>query len=248
MQQSQLAVRPRDLGWVSRAIVSGFLASLAALLVLLAAYGVASAVGTTDPRAEFFDAWAYHLANNRVTSLVSVDVHLVQAIGLHLAAGIIWASIYAWYFEPRLTGPGWRKGLIFAILPCVISLVVFLPLVNAGFFGLGLGAGPLPGLGAILLHAVYGVVLGETYALASGQGMLGGVNSRQAKVFTNVERDMAIGLVAGALVGLVIGLILAAAGLGSTGSEGILLTATGAATEGGFAGIVVGIFVGWITS
>jgi hypothetical protein len=246
--RAHLAAHPRHLGWTSRAVVSGFLASIAALLVLVAAYGFASAVGTTSSRAGVFAAWAYHLANNKVTSLVSVNVHVVQATGLHLIAGIVWATIYAAFFEPNFGGKGWRKGLIFSALPCLVSLFAFLPLVGAGVFGMSLGAGPLAGLGAIVLHAVYGVVLGETYALADGEGVLGGVNSPQSRVFTSVERDMAAGIVAGALLGLVIGLIISAVGVGSAGSNGMLLTATGAATEGAFIGIVVGIFVGLITS
>lgn len=127
-------------------------------------------------------------------------------------------------------------------------MAIFLPLINAGFFGLALGAGPLAGLGALLLHAVYGFVLGETYALADGEGVLGGVNSPQAKTFTLIERDMAIGLVGGAVVGAIVGLILAAFGLGPGGPDAYLLTASGAATEGAFTGVVVGIFVGFITA
>lgn len=248
IHRSQVAAQPRHLGWVSRAVVSGFLASVVALLVLIAAYGFAYAVGTTDPRAGFFAAWAYHLANNRVTSLVTVDVHVVQAIGLHIVAGIVWAGIYAAEIEPRLTGSGWMKGLVFAIVPCLVSVLVLMPLANAGVFGLALGAGPLAGLGAVLLHAIYGLVLGETYALADGEGVLGGVDSPQARTFTIVERDMAAGLVSGGLIGLVLGLIVAAVGLGPTGPQGTVLTATGAATEGAFAGVVIGIFVGLITA
>lgn len=247
MQRAHLAAHPRHLGWTSRALVSGFLASLAALIVLGAAYGFASAVGTTDPRANVFSAWLYALSNNKVTSLVSA-VHVVQAIGLHLVAGIIWAAIYAGFFEPAVAGPGWRKGLIFAIIPCLFSLIVFLPAVGAGFFGAALGAGPLAGAGAVLLHAVYGFVLGETYALAEGEGILGGPDSPQAKAITLVERDMAVGLIVGAIVGGLLGLILAAFGLGPTGGDSTLLAVTGGATEGAFTGVVVGIFVGFITA
>lgn len=247
VQRAQVAARPRHLGWLTRAVVAGFLASVAALLVLMAAYGFAYAVGSTDARAGFFADWAYNLANNRVTNLVSA-VHIVQAMGVNLVVGIVWAAIYAAYAEPRLQGPGWRKGLVFAILPCVISLVVVLPVLGAGFFGSLLGAGPLAGFGAIVLHAIYGFVLGETYALADGEGVMGGVDSPQAKAFTIVERDMAAGLVLGAIFGLILGLILAAVGLGSGGADGTLLTATGGATEGAFTGVVIGIFVGFITS
>ena len=241
------AVGQRHLGWVSRAIVSGFLASIAALLVLLAAYGFAAAVGTTDTRANFFSLWLYNLANNRVTNLVS-SVHLVQAMGLHLVAGIGWAVVYAAIIEPTLKGPGWRKGLIFAFAPMLVSELVFLPLVGAGVFGIALNAGPLAGLGAVFLHAVYGIALGETYALADGEGVLGGADSPQAKAFTLIERDMAGGLVGGALIGAVLGLFLTLLSLAPSGSNAAILMATGGATEGAIAGVVVGLFVGFITA
>lgn len=246
-QRVRVAAHPRHLGWVSRAVVSGFLGSLLALLVAVAAYAFAAAVGSTNPNGNFFSVWAYNLANNKVTNLVTT-VHIVQAIGLHLVTGIVWATIYAAVVEPNLRGRGWFKGLAFAIVPLLFSQFVFLPIVGAGVAGTTVGAGPLPWIGAIILHAVYGITMGETYALADGEGLLGGVDSPQAKGFTAVERDMAIGLVLGAVIGAVVGLILAALGVGQGGTDAMILTATGGATEGAFAGVVVGIFVGFITS
>src|SRR5438105_14986087 len=132
-QRLHLSARTLHLGWASRASVSGFLGSIVALLVLLAAYGFASATGSTSPNANVFSAWMWALANNPVTSLVA-NIHVVQAVGLHLIAGVIWAAIYAAGVEPVLRGPGWRKGLLFAIVPCLFSLVVFMPAVGVGFF------------------------------------------------------------------------------------------------------------------
>jgi hypothetical protein len=241
-----LSAHPRHLGWVSRAVVSGFLGSIAAALVLLAAYGFASATGSTSPNANVFSAWMWALANNPATRLVA-SIHLVQAAGLHLVAGVIWAAIYAALVEPVLQGPGWRKGLLFAIVPCLFSLLVFMPAIGAGIFGVNVPAGPLPALGSVLFHAVYGFVLGETYALAEGEGLLGGVDSPRAKVFTRIERDIAVGIVLGAVLGALIGLGLAAVGI-EQGSDATLLSATGGATEGAIAGWVVGTFIGLITS
>lgn len=235
------------MGWVSRAVVSGFLGSLFALIILAAAYEFAAAIGSTNPNGNLFSAWAYNLANNKVTNLVTT-VHVVQAVGLHIVAGIVWAAIYAAVVEPNLRGHGWFKGLVFAIVPLLFSLFVFLPLVGAGVAGMSVGAGPLPWIGAVILHAVYGITMGETYALADGEGLLGGPDTPQARGFTLVERDMALGLVFGALIGAGLGLVLAALGVGQGGENATLLTATGGATEGAFVGIVVGIFVGFITS
>ena len=242
IQRLHLSAHPRHLGWVSRAVVSGFLGSIAAALVLLAAYGFAAATGSTSPNANVFSAWMWALANNPATRLVA-SIHLVQAVGLHLVAGVIWAAIYAALVEPVLQGPGWRKGLLFAAVPCLFSLLVVMPALGVGVFGVNVPAGPLPALGSVLFHAVYGFVLGETYALADGEGLLGGVDSPRAKVFTRIERDIAVGIVLGALIGLG----LAAVGI-EQGSDATLLSATGGATEGAIAGWVVGTFIGLITS
>ena len=49
------------------------------------------------------------------------------------------------------------------MLPALVSLVVVLPLLGGGLFGLALGAGPLPIIGNVLLHVVYGAILGVVY-------------------------------------------------------------------------------------
>jgi hypothetical protein len=248
MQQLRHPVaRPRHLGWASRAVAAGFLASLAALIVLVAAYLFAYAVGSTNPNANLLSRSFWNLSHNPVTSLVA-SVQLLQAVGLHLIVGLCWALVYAAVIEPVVPGPGWRKGLLFAIVPCLVSLFIFLPLVGAGVFGLAVGAGPLAGLGAILLHAVYGVMLGETYALADGEGMWGGVDSPIAKTITLVERDMSLGLVLGAIIGALVSLTLAEIDLTSSGMGSLASTIVGGAAEGAIAGVVIGILVGIITS
>ena len=51
--------------------------------------------------------------------------------------------LYALLFEPRLAGPGWFRGLMFAVAPSLLSVTVFLPLVGGGLSGAAFDAGPL---------------------------------------------------------------------------------------------------------
>jgi len=88
--------------------------------------------------------------------------------------GMIWGGVYGVWVEPRLTAlPDWLSGLLFALLPLAIALLVVPSLVGAA----------VPGGGSIALwvmaseivrHVVYGAVLGLTYPLR-----LGWLGSRQ---------------------------------------------------------------------
>src|SRR5205823_12659963 len=76
-----------------------------------------------------------------------------------------WAVPYAMWAEPRLRGPGWLRGLTFALLPAVTSWLVVLPALGAGPLGLGLGAGLVPAAGGLVRHLLYGAAPGLVYPL-----------------------------------------------------------------------------------
>ncbi len=236
----------RHAGWAMRAVVSGFLASVVALPLLVLAYGIASAVGSSSSNAGVAAAWARALTNNHATAMMA-HLPLMTLVGAHVAVGLVWAVIYGALAEPALRGPGWRKGLLFAPLPCLLSLFVVLPLVGAGPLGVAVGAGPLAALGVVLLHAVYGLTLGATYALADGVGA-GGVESTRATAVTRVERDMALGLALGAGTGAVAGLVPTMVGMSVAGLDAPVLIAIGGAGAGALAGLIIGTFIGVTTS
>src|SRR6266851_4958495 len=108
--------------------------------------------------------WFQGLTNN--TLIDTAGPNLYAAAAIFFVGGVIWALLYGLVFEPRLHGSGWMRGLRFALIPWLFSLVIFLPIVGGGFLGMGLGAGPLPILGNLVLHAVYGVILGAVFGTA----------------------------------------------------------------------------------
>ena len=132
------------------------------------------------------------------------------------------------------------------MLPALVSLVVVLPLLGGGLFGLALGAGPLPIIGNVLLHVVYGAILGVVY------GPWGDLDA------STLERpDIRDGGVAGPsyepiaalalLVGLVVGgLVGLAASIAVDGAGGSLLgeASAGLILWGALLGAVGGLFVG----
>jgi len=225
---------PRE-DWLRAGILAGFLGTFAMTVVLVLAYGLASGVGSAQGNA--LQRWFWALGHNPVVER-AVDSE-VLAIGADLAMGLLLALVYARYVEPRLHGPNWWRGMQFALIPWLLSLVVFLPLTGGGLLGMNIGAGPLPILGNLILHLVYGAVLGVSYAEAT-EDWLDDTDVDRGNA-ASAEQGAAVGLVAGLVPGLIIGWLTAPA-FGDL--VGRTATAIGMAFIGAAIGLAIGSFVG----
>lgn len=232
-RQSRADVRRAE--WWRNGLVSGFVATVGMTVVLAASYLLVRALG--DATGSTIDRWFAALGDNPVTRQTA-DAAIV-AIGVNLLVGWGLALVYARWVEPALGGPGWRKGVVFSLLPFLLSLIVFLPFFGGGPFGVGLGAGPLPIVGNLVLHLVYGAVLGSVYALMLEDGVDGtdadwGVSRGVGRAAGN---GVGIGIVAGAIVGL---LGRAALAPSADIAEVVVL----AAVAGGAVGVTIGALIG----
>lgn len=210
--------------WFSRAIVSGFVATIAMLLVMLITYGLASllasqpvALADSASRLSMQQSF-YGLTHNAVLDLAQNNLYV--AIGIHIAMGFVWAILYAVFAEPWLPGPGWQRGLLFSLFPWLLSVTVFLPLVGGGLMGDSMNAGGLPILGNLILHLVYGGVLGLVYG-PFGDVVFDeeGAGEVDLRAVATAERNSALGLAGGALAGLIGGGIVALALRAQTTTE-----------------------------
>jgi hypothetical protein len=184
--------------WLDASIASGFIATFAMTVCTAAAYGIVNAVGDTNGNR--LERWFAALTNNELTE--SVGDGFAVGLILNLVMGVVWAMIYAWLFAPRLPGPGWRRGALFSLIPWFLSLVVFFPIAGIGFFGSEVNAGILPAAGNLVLHLVYGVVLGSLYRVREING------DEEPIVRVTGERATSIGLVAGGILGYIGGWFL----------------------------------------
>lgn len=233
--------RPRVTGGANTdrlgpAILSGFVATTAMAVVAMIAYFATSYIGRAPSNT--VTHWFRNLTNNPVTD--TVRDALVPAVGLNLLIGLIWAMVFAFDASNRLRGfPGWLRGAIFIIPPYLLSLLL-LPLIpGAGFLGLGLQAGPLPILGNLILHLVFGVVLGAVYVL---EGSVDGVRNNDAGVqatLLGAETRAGYGVIIGGVIGAVGTAIGTALVVGLSGS-----TIVGALVGGGVIGAAIGAVFG----
>ena len=156
-----------------------------------------------------------------------------------MAMGLLLALDFARYAELRLCGPDCGRGMQFALILWLLSLVVFLPLTCGGLLRMNINAGPLPILDNLIVHLVYGAVLGVFYAEATEEWFDDTEIDRGNAALA--EQGAAVGLAAGLLPGLVIGWLVAPAFGDLVGRPA---TAIGVAFIGAVIGLAIGSFAG----
>ena len=144
------------------ALIAGLLATATAALVLNLTLYVLTALDQAGPTQALLDL--AQLVGRRAGARLLVV--LAVGMALYAALGLGWGVVYAGV-ERRLPRPDWLGGLLFALAPLVVSLLVVLPLAGAGVAGLGLGMGLVPLVGETLRHAIYGWALAVSYTLVS---------------------------------------------------------------------------------
>lgn len=92
-------------------------------------------------------------------------IGLLATLPAQAVSHILWACLYALMVQPYLRGRSTIRGLQFALLPWLFSGLVVFPLLDAGFFGTLLNAGPLPMIGELFRSILFGATLGTLYRL-----------------------------------------------------------------------------------
>lgn len=189
--------------WFRASLLSGFVATFAMTATVAAGYGLAR--GLADESGSTFQRWSFGLTDNRLINDINERFLLVMIA--NLLFGLVWALTYARFVDQQAAAPGWKSGAMFSIVPWLLSITLFFPVAGAGFLGSALDAGPLPVLGNLVLHLVFGAVLGSMYAIQPDIGLDDTRTDRYAAA--TAERGAAIGMAAGGVVGAIGGWFLA---------------------------------------
>jgi membrane protein DedA with SNARE-associated domain len=143
--------------------VAGLLATISSTLVLNVLINLVGGLAFNAPGTIVEQTAA------RLAFALARDVQpvlLFVAVPAYLAVGVLWGALYGVWGEDRLPArwPDWQKGLIFAGVPLLVSLVLVMPLLGLGFLGIG-ATGPVAFAGELIRHAAYGVLLGLLYPI-----------------------------------------------------------------------------------
>ncbi|MGC8477668.1 MAG: DUF6789 family protein [Acetobacteraceae bacterium] len=95
-----------------------------------------------------------------ITQMMGARTPVVGWIAHFFIGSVMWGIIYAW-LDPSLPGPHWIRGIIFATGAWLVMMVVVMPMAGAGLFGLTLGI--MAPIATLVLHWIFGAVLGWTY-------------------------------------------------------------------------------------
>lgn len=177
----------------ARAVLSGFSAGVAMLAVFLGAFGALRLLTDGQPSDSTFATWAYNLVHNRLLDLAGSSLYIAFAAHTFVALGF--SLGYAFLLEPRLRGRGPWRGVVAALIPWSLSVFAFLPLMGCGVLGRELGAGPLPAIGNLALHAVFGVVLGALYETSASLAL-----DEVSPMLTGAVKGLAFGALVASLV------------------------------------------------
>ncbi len=136
---------------VGRGVVAGLVATVA-LSVLMVMKHALGLMPELDPI-------------GMITHMLGMSTPLVGWV-MHFMIGIVWGIAFA-LTSRMFPGAFWLKGMLFSVVPWLIMMIVMMPMAGAGFFGLDLGmAAPVM---TLMLHLVFGAVLGAVYGVgASG--------------------------------------------------------------------------------
>lgn len=86
---------------------------------------------------------------------------------LHFGIGVfIWGTLFA-VLHQRIPGSNLIKGVLFGIGAWLLMMGIFLPMAGQGLFGMSIGM-VVPVM-ALMLHLVYGAVLGTAFGRLSSR-------------------------------------------------------------------------------
>jgi hypothetical protein len=137
---------------IVKGIFAGFIATLAlsAAMVLKGMAGMLPQMNAI----KMLSTMAHGFMGTPVTPLVGWLLHFM--IGT-----ILWGILFALLFERIPAQAAAIKGVLFGTAAWLLMMIMVMPMAGAGLFGLQLGIGAP--IATLVLHWVYGAVLGAAY-------------------------------------------------------------------------------------
>jgi len=142
---------------IGKSMFAGFVATvvLSALMVVKMKMGVMPDLNVI----KMMSAMAHGMMGTPATPEVGWVMHI-------MIGSVLWGGLFA-LIGKSLPGSSYvSKGMVFGILAWGLMMVMVMPMAGAGFFGLSLGM--MAPVMTLMLHLIYGAVLGGIYGKLAG--------------------------------------------------------------------------------
>ena len=130
-----------------KGVVAGFAATvvLSALMVMKSLMGLMPELDTVA----------------MLTNMMGASSPVMGWIAHFFIGAVIWGGLFAWLNGNIPGGSQWLKGIIFGVGAWLLMMIAVMPMAGAGFFGMALGM--MAPVMTLVLHIIFGVVLGGVY-------------------------------------------------------------------------------------
>ena len=92
-----------------------------------------------------------------------MNTPLIMGWVAHFMIGtIIWGILFALLVD-KLPGGIMSSAIIFSIIAWIMMMIGPMPMAGAGLFGMQLGIGMMAAVATLVLHLIWGIVLGLVY-------------------------------------------------------------------------------------
>ena len=132
-----------------KGVIAGFIATIA-LSVLMVLKGMMPQMNAI----KMLTAMAHGMMGTPLIPIVGWLLHF-------MIGSLLWGTLFSVLFERLPSQTAIFKGLIFGTAAWVLMMILVMPMAGAGMFGLHLGLGAP--IATLVLHWVYGAVLGAVY-------------------------------------------------------------------------------------
>lgn len=87
----------------------------------------------------------------------------------HFMIGVVGYGIaYALVFSKLPVGTHLVRGILLGVVGWMVMMVMLMPMMGAGMFGLSMPSGMMVPVATLMLHAIFGAVLGLVFAKLAG--------------------------------------------------------------------------------
>lgn len=103
-----------------------------------------------------------------LTKMIGASSPVVGWMAHFVIGTVVWGGLFAW-LDPSLPGGShWIKGMFFGIGAWLLMMIAVIPMASAGVFGLSLGM--MAPVMTLVLHVLFGIILGGVYGAERPQG------------------------------------------------------------------------------